>query len=90
MNRFKNFNGIDSECNQVVLLDENDFPRHFSFDFETQTQSVAISVSATTETDAWEKLEKALERLDSENVELDFGVTFFRLPSIDEFHIQQE
>jgi len=87
---WKNFNGNDSECNQKVLLDENNFPRHFSFDFETQSQSVAISICATTETDAWEKLEQMLEKVDSEDVALDFEVIVYRLPSIDDFHIQQE
>jgi hypothetical protein len=88
MSRWKNFDGKD--CIQEVLLDENDFPRNFSFDFETKTQSVAISIIATTETDAWEKLEKLLERADFGDIELDSDIMIFRLPSIDDFYIQQE
>ena len=88
--RWKNFNGNDNECNQTEILDDLGDPVLFNFEFETPEQHIGFNVTAATETEAWERLETALDTIDDDLLDVADCVYIFRIADIDDFTIQQE
>ncbi len=88
--RWKNFNGNDNECNQNEILDDLGDPMLFNFEFETPEQHIGFNVTAATETEAWERLETALDTINDDLLDVADCVYIFRIADIDDFRIQQE
>jgi len=88
--RWKNFNGNDEECAQEAEFTTDGDPILYNFEFETPEQHIGFNVTAASETEAWERLEEALDVINDDLLDVADCVYIFRIADIDDFTIQQE